>query len=38
MKLLDKNQLYVNLCDIDDETFDISDEDKAFTKSFYGKV
>ena len=38
MELLDKNQLYVNLCDIDDETFSVSDEDKAFTKSFYGEV
>lgn len=36
MDLLDKNQLYVNYCDIDDETFGISDSDKAFTKSFYG--
>ena len=36
MDLLDKNQLYVNYCDIDDETFGISDADKAFTKSFYG--
>lgn len=35
MELLDKNQLYVNYCDIDDETFDISEKDKAFTKSFY---
>ena len=38
MELLDKNQLYVNYCDIDDETFEISEEDKAFTKSFYGEV
>lgn len=38
MELLDKNQLYVNYCDIDDETFAISEEDKAFTKSFYGEV
>ncbi len=38
MALLDKNQLYVNYCDIDDETYAISDEDKAFTKSFYGEV
>lgn len=38
MELLDKNQLYVNYCDIDDETFAISDEDKAFTKSFYEGV
>ena len=38
MELLDKNQLYVNYCDIDDETFEISEEDKTFTKSFYGEV
>ena len=38
MELLDKNQLYVNYCDIDDETFAVSEEDKAFTKSFYGEV
>lgn len=38
MELLDKNQLYVNYCDIDDETFGISKEDKAFTRSFYGEV
>lgn len=37
MELLDKNQLYVNYCDIDDETFCISDKDKSFTKSFYGE-
>lgn len=37
MELLDKNQLYVNYCDIDDKNFDISEEDKAFTKSFYGE-
>lgn len=33
--LIDKNKLYVNACDIEDETFNVSDEDKAFTKSFY---
>ena len=38
MELLDKNQLYVNYCDIDDETYGISEKDKAFTKSFYGEV
>lgn len=38
MELLDKNQLYVNYCDIDDETFKISEEDKAFTRSFYREV
>ena len=36
MELLDKNQLYVNYCDIDDENYHISEEDKKFTKSFYG--
>ena len=35
MSLLDLNQLYVNYCDIDDETFAVSEADKAFTKSFY---
>lgn len=38
MELLDKNQLYVNYCDIDDETYKISEENKAFTKSFYGEI
>ena len=35
MEILDKNLLYVNYCDIDDAEFGISDEDKAFTRSFY---
>lgn len=35
LALLDKNMLYVNYCDIDDETYDISKADKAFTNSFY---
>ena len=38
MELLDKNQLYVNYCDIDDVNFNISENDKKFTKSFYGEV
>ena len=38
MELLDKNQLYTNYCDIEDETFAISEEEKKFTKSFYGEV
>jgi adenine-specific DNA-methyltransferase len=33
---LDKNQLYVNFYDLDDEDYRISDEDKAFNRSFYG--
>jgi len=35
-ELLDKNMLYVNLCDLDDEEYAISDTDKAFNRSFYG--
>lgn len=38
MELLDKNLLYVNKCDMDDEEFGISDADKSFTKSFYKEV
>lgn len=36
LELLDKNMLYVNLCDLNDEEYAISDADKAFTRSFYG--
>ena len=35
LDLLDKNMLYVNLCDIDDIDYAISKADKAFTNSFY---
>ena len=38
VELLDKNQLYVNASEMDDATLDISENDKAFTKSFYGEV
>ena len=38
MEMLDKNQLYINYCDMEDETFTVSDADKAFTKSFYGEM
>ena len=37
IELLDKNQLYVNYSDIDDEEMKISDKDKKFNKSFYGE-
>lgn len=37
MELLDKNLLYVNYCDIEDEEYQISEEDKIFTKHFYGE-
>lgn len=33
--LIDKNKLYVNLSDINDETYDINESDKKFTESFY---
>ena len=35
-ELLDKNQLYVNLSEIDDSQFNVSKEDKALNKAFYG--
>ena len=36
--LLDKNQLYVNLSEIDDAQFKVSKEDKALNKAFYGEA
>ena len=35
-ELLDKNKLYVNLSEIDDAQFKVSQEDKALNKAFYG--
>ena len=35
-ELLDKNQLYVNLSEIEDADFAVSEEDKALNKAFYG--
>jgi adenine-specific DNA-methyltransferase len=37
-ELLDKNQLYVNLSEIDDARFKVSDEDKALNKAFYSEA
>lgn len=37
-ELLDKNQLYVNVSEIDDPRFRVSDEDKALNKAFYGEA
>ena len=34
-KLVDKNMLYVNLSDMEDSEFDITDEEKNFNRSFY---
>ena len=35
-ELLNKNQLYVNLSEIDDEDFGVSEEDKNLNRLFYG--
>lgn len=36
-ELLDKNQLYVNLTEIDDTDFDVSEADKTLNKAYYGE-
>ena len=36
-ELLDKNQLYVNLSEIEDVDFGVSAEDKALNRVFYGE-
>lgn len=38
ISLVDKNKLYVNYSDMDDHTFNVTDKDKRFTKSFYKEV
>lgn len=35
IRIIDKNKLYVNFSDIENSDYNISDEDKRFTKSFY---
>lgn len=35
IELLDKNQLYVSVSEIEDKSLSISESDKAFTTSFY---
>ena len=37
MELLDKNQLYVNLSEMEDEEFRVSDADKVLNGEFYGE-
>lgn len=37
MEILDKNKLYVNYCDIDDEDMHVTSKEKLFTHSFYEK-
>ena len=38
IEVLDKNLLYVNYCDMEDEELAVTEEEKAFTRSFYGDV
>ena len=35
IEILDKNQLYINYSEINDETFKVSQEDKELNKQFY---
>ncbi len=37
-ELLDKNQLYVNLSEMDDARFNVGKEDKALNRAFYGEA
>lgn len=37
IETLDKNQLYVNYAEMNDASYQVSEADKAFTHSFYGK-
>ena len=37
-ELLNKNQLYVNLSEIDDKQFNVSDYDKDLNRKFYGEA
>ncbi|MFW0178307.1 hypothetical protein [Rothia sp. P7208] len=35
-ELIDKNRLYVNAADVDDESNGLTEADRVFMKSFYG--
>jgi adenine-specific DNA-methyltransferase len=37
IEVVDKNQLYINYSDIDDESNNISEQDKVLNKQFYGE-
>lgn len=37
-ELLDKNQLYVNVSDMDDSRFETTDEERKVTEAFYSKI
>ena len=36
-EIIDNNNLYVNYSDIDDEDYQVSEQDKKLNRSFYGK-
>lgn len=36
LEMIDKNHLYVNLSEMDDETYGVSEEDKQLNRVFYG--
>ena len=36
LEVLDKNQLYVNLSEIDDTDYEVSEENKHLNRQFYG--
>ncbi len=36
IEILDKNQLYVNYSEIDDEDYNVSEDDRKLNKKFYG--
>jgi adenine-specific DNA-methyltransferase len=36
LEVLDKNQLYVNLSEMDDADYEVSEEDKRLNRQFYG--
>lgn len=38
IQVLDKNLLYVNYCDMEDEDLAVTEEEKAFARSFYGEA
>ena len=38
ISLIDKNKLYINYSDIDDMNYNVTEEEKSFTKSFYEGV
>jgi len=38
LEVLDKNQLYVNLSEIDDADYQVSEEDKRLNRQFYRQV